>query len=168
LHPEAFRFVASCLKKLPPRQTVLEYGGRNINGTTRVLLGDVDYTSVDIVPGPGVDVVADAAHYTPVNVPDTIICTEVLEHTGVWAEIVRNSAKVLGKSGVLILTCACEPRLPHSGVDGHPLWANETEYYHNIDPLELSVVVEDAGFPVFELEVDDVVGDIRLLARMAE
>jgi hypothetical protein len=150
---------------------VLEFGGRNINGTVRVLFDPVaTYTSIDLMPGPGVDHLGDAVSYVPEVKPDTIICTEVLEHTPNWPLIIRNAARILDKDGVLILTCATDPRQPHSMVDGLPLhlkWNNNgtnPEYYKNIDPMQLGSVVDSAGFE-WDLEVDEQAGDLRLLAR---
>lgn len=167
MHPQAFRFVQECLKRLPPRKSVLEFGGRNINGTVRVLFdGRVSYTSIDLVGGSGVDHIGDAVSYVPTSTPDTVVCCEVLEHTPKWPFIVRNAKRVLGDKGVLILTCACEPRAPHSGVDGHALSLgfHKEEYYGNVDPMELGTVLENAGFKEWDLEVDDIAGDIRVLA----
>jgi len=152
---------------LPPRRQVLEFGGRNINGSVRVLFDSgVPYTSIDLVPGSGVDAVGDAVSYVPTSTPDTVICTEVLEHSPMWPVIVKRAGTLLEEDGVLILTCAGYPRAPHSSMDGHVLYPHEYEYYHNIDPMELGAVVEGAGFKEWDLEVDELAGDLRLLARM--
>jgi hypothetical protein len=167
MHQKAFEFVAGCLQRLPPRKSVLEFGGRNVNGSVRVLFdGGVSYTSIDLVAGSGVDAVGDAVTYVPTSTPDTVICTEVLEHSPMWPLIVQHAGTVLGEEGVLILTRATYPRAPHSSADGHVLYPHEHEYYHNIDPMELGAVVEGAGFKEWDLEVEELVGDLRLLARM--
>jgi SAM-dependent methyltransferase len=143
VHTEAFQFVERTVRSLPSRQRVVEFGGLNINGTIRGLFA-AEYTSVDQVAGPGVDVVADAATYThPVQV-DTVVCCEVLEHTPDGAAIVANAALLLEPNGVLILTCAANPRLPHSAVDGGGL--REGEYYGNVAAEDFNTWLDAAGF----------------------
>jgi hypothetical protein len=156
MHPAAFSFVAHTVKALPPREVVLEYGGRDINGSVRELFDTDKYTSIDMVDGPGVDMVADAATYKPGpdGRPDTIVCCEVLEHTDKWRDIIKNASESLPAGGIFILTCATYPRAPHSAVDGGALQTEE--YYENIDPSDLDealkplfssyVVEENKGF----------------------
>lgn len=165
MHPAAFNFVRHTLEKVGPRRVVLEYGGRNVNGSIRGLFGSCDYTSIDIVSGPGVDIVADAARFVPETQPDTVVCTEVLEHSTRWADIVRAAGRVLESSGLFICTCACEPRAPHSAIDGGYL--RDFEAYNNVDPNELSAVLHSAGFEEFDLEVDSDAGDLRVVATKA-
>lgn len=162
MHAAAMKFVDQCVRRLPPRKQVLEYGGRNINGTVRNLFNGADYYCIDLVAGPGVDKVADAVSFQPMVVPDTIICCEVLEHSGKWPFIVLRASKVLDPEiGVLILTCATEPRAPHSSVDGGQM--REGEYYGNVDVLELTNVLDQAGFEEHETnKTED--GDLQVIA----
>lgn len=163
MHPAAYNFVRETLSSLPPRKDVLEYGGRNINGTVRELVESPSYISIDLVFGPGVDRIADAVSYRPLTVPDTVICCEVLEHSSRWVDIVKAAGRILDpETGIFIMTCACNPRKPHSAVDGGIV--RDFEYYANIDPMELSTVLEVAGFPEFELTVDDKDGDLQVIA----
>jgi hypothetical protein len=141
---------------------VLEYGGRYINGSIRPLFDSPEYTSIDIVPGDGVDVVADAATYTPTKVPDTIVCCEVLEHTDAWADIVKQAGSTLDpENGILILTCATHGRQPHSAVDGGALRGGE--YYGNVDPMECTAVLDMAGFQYYEVNAIEN-GDLQVIA----
>lgn len=165
MHAGAFNFVKHSLEGLPKRLKVIEYGGRYINGSIRPLFDTPSYISIDLVSGPGVDVVADAAQYKPSYTPDTVVCCEVLEHSKKWADIIKAAGRILKKpEGVLILTCACPNRAPHSAVDGGGV--RDDEYYGNVDPLELSTVLESAGFKSFDLEVDTVAGDLYVIARI--
>ena len=67
---------------------VLEIGSLDINGSVRPLFAGVGhYHGVDIVGGPGVDEVADAATWTPHRSYDVVACAEVLEHTDSWPSI---------------------------------------------------------------------------------
>jgi hypothetical protein len=148
MHPEAFAYVASRVGGAG-KCRVLEFGSRNVNGTVRDLLPDADYTGVDIAPGPGVDHVGDAAEWTETGF-DLVICCEVLEHTSKGSEIVAAARRALGADGgTLIVTCATDPRAPHSAFDGGALKPNE--FYRNV-PLEMMRRwLADAGFqPVDE------------------
>jgi hypothetical protein len=143
---------------------VLEYGGRDINGSVRPIFAGTHYTSIDIRPGPGVDVVADALEFVPGRAPDTIVCCEVLEHTPVWPDILHAAARSLQQYGRLVLTCACAPRAPHSATDGGPLV--QDEYYANVEPLDLDVALQHAGFSQREYCLDGLLGYLRVVARL--
>ena len=136
MHTEAFEFVMETLVQLPRRTRVVEFGARDFNGSIRPLFAAADeYTSVDILPGPNVDVVIDAAEYTPPRAPDTVVCCEVLEHASNAPRIVENALRILEPGGVLLLTCATDPRAPHSGIDG--AMVRPGEYYANVSPDDL-------------------------------
>lgn len=138
MHPEVLEFVRQVHRECGPWRRVLEYGSRNVNGTARVLFprGSVDYIGIDVADGPGVDLIADARVWRPPAawVPDAILCLEVLEHAPDWPRIVVNARRTLPVHGLLVVTCACDPRPPH-GANGGPL--GPTELYANIQPLAL-------------------------------
>lgn len=164
MHAAAMKFVQACVNQLPPRLQVLEYGGRNINGSVRGLFNSaVTYTSIDIVLGPGVDKLGDAATYLSPTPVDTVVCCEVLEHSNKWADIVKAAGRVLDPvTGVLILTCATIGRAPHSSVDGAQV--REGEYYGNVQPLELTAILDMAGFEEHETTVLEQEGDLQVIA----
>lgn len=160
MHDAAYEFVRECLVKLPPRLAVLEYGGKDVNGSVREMFEFASsYVSVDLLPGAGVDVVADASMYEPDFTPDTVVCCEVLEHSARWAAILVQAAMVLDPdTGVFIMTCASEPRAAH-GVDGG---APGDEYYGNVGSVHLAYYL-DAYFKQWEMSyLPD--GDLRVLA----
>lgn len=156
MHPGAYNYVARVAAEHGPWGRVLEVGGRNINGSVRPLFAPADYTTLDISPGPGVDIVADAADYTP-SVPfDAVVCCEVLEHTARAAEIVAGAARAVRPDGALILTAACPPRAPHSAIDGGAV--RHGEFYANVDPADLTEWLRAVG--TASVEVDHVAGDV--------
>jgi hypothetical protein len=161
MHKEAYEFVARVLEGLPPRERVVEIGGRNVNGTVRHLFGGASYVSVDTAAGPGVDVVGDGAAYSPPEPPDTVVCCEVLEHAENAAEILANAHRMLTAGGVLIVTAATAGRVPH-GCGGGPVG---DEFYRSVDSFDLVLWLE--GFDVHILEMEPAVGDIRALAVKA-
>jgi SAM-dependent methyltransferase len=133
-----------------------------------------------------VDVVADAATYQPDFTPDTVVCCEVLEHAENAAAIVENAYRMLAPGGLFIMTCAMEPRAPHSAVDGGPLERIEStfqawhpcmyrpvgggaaEFYRNVSVLDFqrwAQLSPGVDFLIENIEQDPKAGDLRVLAR---
>jgi hypothetical protein len=141
---------------------VLEIGGRWINGGVRDLFPNADpYRSLDIVDGPGVDIVANAATWTPDQVYDVIVCTEVFEHTPEWPEILRTAAAACRAGGRIVLTMAGPGRSEH-GADGGPRLAGE--HYANVHPDELREQMLAAGWTSVEVDYLPSPGDTRATA----
>jgi SAM-dependent methyltransferase len=161
MHIEAASFVALTAARLGPFGSVLELGGLNINGSVRPYFPGAQYVSVDIVPGPGVDVVADATTYRPDDRYDAVVCCEVLEHVPDPDGFVATAWGSLHPGGLFILTAACPPRAAHSAVDGGPLRAGE--YYRNVDVDLLARWL--VGWKDTEITVHEDRGDVYALAR---
>jgi len=167
MHPEARAFVAGVAPRAAARW-VVELGARDFNGTVRDLFPSArGYTGVDLVPGRGVDVVADAADWRPPAgpAPDLVVCCEVLEHTPRPEAVVRNAAAMLAPGGRLVVTAAAPPRPAHSAVDGGPL--RPGEHYGNVAPDALAAWLRGAGFVCETLEAHPDRGDVYALARKA-
>lgn len=136
MHVGAMAFVGARARLLGPFMRVVEIGGRNVNGSVRGLFAEAyEYTCIDLLPGQGVDVVDDAAGWEPLRAPDAVVCCEVLEHAPDPEALVMAAYRWLVLGGVFILTTACEPRAPHSAIDGGPL--KPGEFYANVDPADL-------------------------------
>lgn len=163
MHDEAYAFVRGVLAELPAPRNVVELGGRNFNGSIRGLFTESSYCSVDILPGYGVDVVADAAEFTPPHPPDMVVCCEVLEHSPRADQIVRNAIRILAPGGVLLVTCATDPRAPHSAIDG--LQVRTGEWYDNVEPDHLRAWLD--GMEVSHLNALPR-GDLQCLAIKPE
>lgn len=132
MHNAAWAFVAGVLSAGPERGDVLEVGSLDINGSCRGLFPEArSYLGIDVVPGRGVDEVADGADYDPGKTFDLVLCCEVLEHTAAADRIVSNALRLLTPGGRLVVTCAGPARTPHSGVDGKHL--RRGEYYRNVN-----------------------------------
>lgn len=148
MHAEAWTWLEASLGRYETDPvSVLEFGSRDVNGTARGLFTKARYTGVDIEPGPGVDVVCDAADWPEVHGDDgfdIVLCTEVLEHSPRWQEIIGAAFYALRNGGRFFVTCATDPREPHSASDGGPLQPGE--YYENVGPLEAKQVAERVGF----------------------
>lgn len=163
MHAEAYDYVARTLtgRVLPVGLTV-EFGGRNINGTIRQLFA-APYVSVDAVPGPGVDVVANAATYEAPQPAACVVCCEVLEHTDEAEAICYNAHHLLEPGGVFLVTAAGEERVPHSAIDGGPLRAGE--YYRNVSRGDLAMWLE--AFADVTITENGSAGDIYAVAVKA-
>lgn len=123
---------------------VLDFGGRDVNSTsqglnTRKLLPNARWSGVDIVSGPGVDIVTDATvHPWKWGTQfDLVVCTEMFEHVEKWSCVVANITAALrdGQEQTVFITCAGPGRHRHgaSGEDQPP----PGEWYQNVSPEEL-------------------------------
>jgi SAM-dependent methyltransferase len=162
VHPEAHSWVAN--HATAEAVTVLDIGGRNINGTVRDLFpGAVSYTALDIREGDGVDIVADAATWEPTGLWDVVVCCEVFEHAAQWRDICATTFKALRPGGLFITTMAGTGRPEHSGVDGGPsLWPGE--HYGNVAGADLEVRLKECGFADVTVDEQPSPADTRAVA----
>lgn len=158
MHTEALDWIRRHAS--PARLTALDIGGRNINGTGRESWPNAAWTVLDIAPGDGVDIVADAATWTPDRQYHLVLCAEVFEHTPIWPEILRTAYAACRPGGLLIATMAGPGRAPHSGIDGGPVRAGE--HYANVDPDDLAAALKTAGW--VDITVDQLGPDVRATA----
>jgi SAM-dependent methyltransferase len=139
LHVQAHDFVARHARGLFPH-SVLEIGSFDVNGGVRPLFSSARrYHGIDIAPGPGVDEVADAADWRTATLFDVVVSTEVLEHTSRWRDVVTNGWNALTPGGVLLMTCATDPRPPHSAIDGWEV--RPGEWYANVAPEDAIALI---------------------------
>lgn len=161
LHPEAMAWVAAHATTDPV--TVLDLGGRNINGSVRTLFPAADYTTLDIRPGEGVDIVADAATWTPDRAYDVVVCTEVFEHTDSWPAICATAYAACAPGGRFIATMAGPGRPEHSAIDGGGALQGG-EFYRNVDPANLERTLKAVGFVDVVVDQQPSPADVRCVA----
>ena len=139
--------------------SVIECGGRNINGGVRDLFTAHHYVSVDLEDGPGVDVVDDFALHHADTPVDVVVCCEVAEHCEHWPALLAAAARNLTAGGLFLFTAAGPGRAPHSAVDGGEV--RPGEWYRNIDPDDLAARLAS----MFSRHEVDVLGpDVRAVA----
>jgi hypothetical protein len=144
MHPEAMAWVAAFATDRPV--SVLDIGGRDINGSPRSLFPSATtYVTLDILDGPGIDIVADAAMWEPDRLYDVVVCCEVFEHAKWWRDIILTAHRALAPGGIFIATMAGPGRALHSGVDGGPV-LHEGEHYGNVKAADLRRALWDNGF----------------------
>lgn len=148
MHPEAEDFIREKAEELGPFRSVVEIGGRNVNGSMRkyfpLAVERGDYTGLDLEDGPEVDVVIDAALWEPPEWVECVVCCEVLEHAENAEILVRRAAEWLQPRGVFLMTCAYPGRTEHSAHDGWDL--REGEFYRNVDVPTFTGWAEHVGF----------------------
>ena len=148
---------------------VLDLGGRNVNGSPRPLFPNATaYRCLDIAPGAGVDIVADAGTWTPDGLYDVVISTECFEHTENWRDIIRTAFVALNPGGVFICTAAGPGRPLHSGITGEFFVQLPGETYGNIRPDHLDAALCAAGFTDVTVEQTFDPCDVHAVARKAD
>lgn len=163
MHATAFDFVRRVVQSLPVLHRVVEFGSRSVNGSVREIFTDArEYVGVDPVAGPGVSVVADAASWNGGGSFDCVVCCEMLEHAPDIAGICASAYRALRCGGSFIVTCATDPRSPHSADgDGPPKYG---EFYRNVRPHDLCRAMREAGFDVAAAELVGIPGDLHCFA----
>lgn len=152
MHDQAMSWVAEF--RTTDGLSVLDIGGRDLNGSTRILFPNADpYHVLDIRPGDGVHFVADAADWRPdpESEPyDLVLSTETFEHAKRWPEIVQTAYDVLRPGGWFVFTCAGPGRPPHSGAAAK--WELDPgEWYANVSASDLGYVLKQQGWTDIEV-----------------
>lgn len=167
MHDESRAWVAAASLLFGPFASVLDIGGRDVNGTYRELpeLAGADYFAIDKTDGPGVDLVVDAASEGRWPHPrrfDAVICTNVFEHEPMWRSICRYARSAIDHSGVFIVTMPGLAFPPHCD-DGSAL--RDGVFYEPGDPDELGAALGAAGFETLCLWRDPLQMDTGAVAR---
>jgi hypothetical protein len=148
MHRGAYEFITSCADRCNrywDSYKVVEFGSCDVNSTAQgmsirpLFYKAIKYLGLDIVEGPGVDIVADCSDWHPDDMYDVVICAEVLEHSPNYLDIIKTASKCLIDGGIFIMTCASRERPPHSAIDGGPL--RENEYYRNINKEDIKDIL---------------------------
>jgi SAM-dependent methyltransferase len=161
VHAQSYNWIARYTSDDPLR--ILDIGGRDINGSPRLLFPNADYTVLDAIDGGNVDIIADASTWVPDREYDLVISAECFEHTPVWPEICATAHKALRPGGLFIATMAGPGRPEHSGVDGG--WVlHDGEHYANVKPAALRRVLLELGFGSVLVDQQFNPADVRAVA----
>lgn len=149
MHPSAYAWASTALTPDEVKDAhVTEAGAYNVNGSVRdavEALGPASYTGTDMRPGPGVDVVCDAADLPGLEPPPAVlISTEMLEHAEDWQAAVRGMITALTPGGLLVLTT----RGPGFPLHGYP------EDHWRFTPDAMGQIMGAAGMEVLDLRAD--------------
>ena len=127
------------LRKQKPNLKILEIGSYIVNQSIRDYFQDCEYLGVDLVAGPGVDLVCPGQELDfPDASFDVAISSEVFEHNPYWVETFRNMHRMTKPGGLIVLTCASRGRFEHgtrrSGIEDSPGTAHVgIDHYRNLN-----------------------------------
>lgn len=109
MHDSVRTWTARQVEGHGPYGRVIALGSLDVNGDVRDIVLHDRWTGVDIVPGPGVDLVCDA-HDVPLadHSADLVLCLEMLEHDSDPNATFATIARLLTIDGVALLTTRSE------------------------------------------------------------
>jgi len=145
MHEEVMFFCKNQIQAYPDSiRRVLDVGSFDMNGSTRGLFPrGAEYIGIDIHEGKGVDWVGPAHEYAGKGwdgrLFDAMISTECLEHDPHWAQTIRSCCQLVRPGGLILMTCASNPRPPHA----LHLWPDG--YYRNLEPDDVLPAFRDAA-----------------------
>ena len=118
-HPKQLQFlneVSNLLfkEKIPSSLNILEIGSYEVNGSIRDFFKGTKYLGIDLVKGPGVDLVMSGENIKELNKKfDLIISSECFEHAIGWKNIFEAMINNTKDDGYIIMTCASKGRTEH-------------------------------------------------------
>ncbi|HYJ43570.1 MAG: methyltransferase domain-containing protein [Xanthobacteraceae bacterium] len=145
--------------------SVLEIGSADINGSVRSYFQSADYVGVDLIPGPGVDVVGQGEDVRLNREFDVAVSTECLEHNPKYFETFENMVRHVRPGGLVLFTCATTGRPEHGTERSDPGDSPGTmvkgwNYYRNVEPEDLGAFPFDGVFESFRFYVNRISCDL--------
>jgi SAM-dependent methyltransferase len=150
-HPQQLQFVKSITTSLTGnfqskkgRFQVLEVGAYDVNGSIRQFFPNADYLGVDLIEGPGVDLICEGDKIPHEdNIYDISISCECFEHNPSWAETFKNMYRMTKNGGIVVFTCATTGRAEHGTTRTSPESSPGTQalrwdYYKNLTEKDFS------------------------------
>tara|TARA_X000000950_G_scaffold289268_1_gene411433 strand:+ start:1723 stop:2418 length:696 start_codon:yes stop_codon:yes gene_type:complete len=140
-HIEQQNFILDCFEIIKDKfksPQILEIGSYKPNKEydLRNLFPNSDFTGIDLVDGPGVDIVMDGENIDQLNKKfDIIVSGECFEHAPNWKKIFLKMIKYIKEDGYIIITCASKGRLEH-GTRRLKSYSNSLgkhDYYLNLE-----------------------------------
>lgn len=155
-HSEQIAFFKACVAANASalhNARVLEIGSYDVNGSVRGTFKDArEYIGVDLVPGPGVDVVGFGHEVQLGNDTfDVVVSGECFEHDQYWTRTFESMVRHARPGGLVIVTCASRGRVEHGTARSGATQSPGTEhigstYYCNIDQTSFERVAAQHGF----------------------
>ena len=141
-HLDQQNFIYNCLENILVEEkyaklNVLEIGSHQVGPSQKIrkYLKDHNYIGIDLIKGPGVDVVMNGEDIHKFNYKfDIIVSGECFEHAVNWKKIFSEMIKNTTDQGFIILTIASRGRIEHgtsrSGSADSP--GTSDDYYLNL------------------------------------
>lgn len=137
---------------LLPSADVLEVGAYDVNGSIRSLFATASsYLGVDLVEGPGVDLVSYGHELQmPEGTFDIAISCECFEHDVHWVDTFVRMAHLTRSGGLVAFTCASRARPEHGTRRTSPNYSPGTQdhgsdYYRNLTRADVEAAVDLAA-----------------------
>jgi SAM-dependent methyltransferase len=145
--------------------SVFEIGSADINGSVRGYFQSTDYVGVDLIPGPGVDVVGQGEDVRLDRAFDIAVSTECLEHNPKYFETFENMVRHVRPGGMVLFTCATTGRPEHGTERSDPgdspgTVARGWNYYKNVKAEDLSAFPFDSVFESHRFYVNRISSDL--------
>ncbi len=140
-HVQQLQFVKSVSKHITndySNKKILEIGSYDVNGEVRKYFEKSTYLGVDLIEGPGVDLVSSGDQLDhPDQTYDLSISCECFEHNPKWAETFTNMWRMTKDGGIIFFTCATTGRAEHGTRRTTPTASPGTQsigwdYYKNL------------------------------------
>lgn len=158
-HPEQLGFfsaVARANQDVIAGSRLIEIGAYAVNGTMRsYFAATADYVGVDLVEGPGVDLVTFGHEIDhPDGSYDVATSGECFEHDPHWRETFANMVRLTRPGGLVAFTCASRGRPEHGTrrtlVDDSPGTQFEgLDYYRNLTESDFADVDLGRSFSTY-------------------
>lgn len=131
---------------------VIDVGSHSYNGNMSIVAEKMkpkEYIGVDMIPGPGVDVVClaeDLVQRFGENSFDTVISNELMEHARNWREVISNMKRILKPGGTILLTTRGKGFKIHAYP--HDYWRYEVEDMQKIfSDFIIEILIPDPQAP---------------------
>ena len=156
-------FIQEMKKQYPEAFTgvkVLDVGSLDVNGNNRQFFEKSNYTGIDVIEGPNVDVISPLHEWKTRRRFDTIISTSHLEHDMYIDQTIAKMYKLL-KAGGWLLIVACRAWPKHGTKSDGPKNAGNSqidkdgwsEYYQNVTEEILKKHLEPFEFESSEVSI---------------
>lgn len=131
---------------------VIDVGSHNYNGNMSIVaekMNPKEYIGVDMIPGPGVDVVClaeDLVEKFGAESFDTVISNELMEHARNWRDVISNMKRVLKPGGNILLTTRGKGFKIHAYP--HDYWRYDVEDMKKIfSDFDIEILIPDHQAP---------------------
>jgi Methyltransferase domain. len=130
---------------------VIEIGSYDVNGSVRKNFPSCHYTGIDLINGPGVDIVSSGESVDlPDDTYDVAISCECFEHNQSWRGTFINMHRMTKPGGLMIITCASRGRTEHGTERTTPSDSPGTQfagnaYYRNLNVRDFKTSFNLAG-----------------------
>lgn len=146
MHENSMKIMAEFVKEYEiSKETVVDIGAYDINGTYKNLFPKAKYIGVDTNPGPNVDIIMGSNEWEKLKDVDVVISGQTIEHVADIPEFMAAAFNVLKPGGLL---CIIAPSAGEAHY--HPIWTG------NFSVERMTEAVEGAGFEIISCTLSDV------------